>query len=183
LNEAKGTHGCYLGAGVFKPTFTVQLSHNFVGTNPYANGFTDFPELNIPSRGVLTSPITLEMKQASGSDPVPVMLSSGPGSGPFPGTPTTVKQGTVPDVFYVTGSQASTLTQRVNADGTIAAGGAVTYSFGLDATGMATSADQTTVTIKLYTYFSLTYFTTTFGAFNSEAVTQMSTYTLTLQTH
>jgi hypothetical protein len=182
LNQAKGTNPCYFGAGVTKPVFTVSIQHNFVGTVPYANGFNTFNELNIPSRGVLSTNIRLEIKQTVGSDPIPIMLSSGPGSGPFPSSPTATKQGSVPDVFYVSGDQASTLTQRINQDNTIASSGSVNYSFGVDTTAQSTSGDKSQLIIDVLTYFSFTYFTSTNGSANSEAVTQMTQYVITLQT-
>jgi hypothetical protein len=182
LNQAKGTNPCYFGAGVTKPTFTFQLSHNFVGTVPYANGFNTFNELNLPSRGVLTTNIRLEIKQTTGSDPIPIMLSSGPGSGPWPSSPTATKQGSVPDVFYVSGDQAGTLTQKINQDNTIASSGSSSFSFGIDTTAQSTSGDKSQLLIDVLTYFSFSYFSTNNGSANSEAVTQMTQYTITLQT-
>lgn len=182
LNQGSGTNACFLGSGVKLPTFTFQLSHNFVGTNPYSNGFNTFPYSNFPIRGTLTTVIRLEIKQTAGSSPVPIMLSSGPGSGPFPGTPTAIKQSTVPDVFYISGDQAATLTQKINQDGSIASPGSSTYSFGVDATAQSTSGDKSQLLIDLVTYFSLTFFTTSSGSTNTEGVTQMTQYTLTLQT-
>jgi len=182
LNQASGTNTCFLGTGVKIPTFTFTLSHNFVGTNPYSNGFNSFPYSNFPVRGQLTTVIRLEVKQTAGSDPVCVFASSGAGSGPWPGSPTATKQGSVPDVFYISGDQAATLTQKINQDGSIATSGAQSFTYSVDCTAMATSGDKSLFTMDLLTYFSLTYFTTNTGATNSEAVTQMTQYTLTLQT-
>ncbi len=182
LNQGSGTNTCFLGAGVKIPTFSFTLSHNFVGTNPFANGFNTFVYSNFPIRGTLTTVIRLEIKQTAGSDPIPIMTATGPGSGPFPGTPTATKQGTTPDVFYISGDQAGTLTQKINQDGSIASSGVGSFSFGVDATAQSTSADKSQLLIDVVTYFSLSFFTSTFGSTNGEAVTQMTQYTITLQT-
>lgn len=181
-NQAAGTNPCYLGSGVKIPTFTFTLSHNFVGTNPYSNGFNTFPYSNFPIRGTLTTVLRLELKQAAGSDPLCVMSSSGAGSGPWPGTPTATKQSSTPDVFYISGDQGTTLTQKINQDGSIASSGAQQYSFSVDCTGMSTSGDKTSFTLDLVTYFSASYFTSTNGSTNTEAVTQMTQFVVTVQT-
>jgi hypothetical protein len=178
LNQAKGTNPCYFGSGVTKPTFTFQISNNFVGTVPYATGFTPSTKVDIPGRGLLTQPVINEFKQTAGSDPIAVMTSSSI----WPTTPTATKQGTVPDVFYVSGDQSGTLGTQVTAGPVVVKIGSQTYSFAVDASVMSTSGDKTLITISLRVNFSLTYFTTTFGSFNTESTTTMTSYTLTLQT-
>jgi hypothetical protein len=180
LNQAKGTNACYFGAGITKPTFTFSITNSFVGTIPYKSGVTPSPKLDITGRGTLTEVIVLENKQVSGSDPVPLFTS-----GIFGTTITATKQGSVPDVFYTSADQSATLTNNIQSGPTVVSTGVGSYSFAIDATGMSTSGDKSSFTINLYEYFSLTYFTGpggVFNGFNSEAVTQMTQYVITLQT-
>lgn len=182
LNQAKGTNPCYLGSGVKVPTFTFKISPNFVGTNPYSYGFNTFPYSNFPIRGTLTTVLRLEVKQTAGADPLCGFSNSGSGSGPWPSLPTATKQGSTPDVFYISGDQAAGFTVKINQDGTIASAGAQTFSFATDCTAMGTSGDKTQFLLDLMTYFSFTYFTTTNGSTNTESVSQMTQFTITLQT-
>jgi hypothetical protein len=124
--------------------------------------------------------ITLENKQVAGSDPVPIFTS-----GTFGTTQTATKQGSVPDIFYVSADQSTTLTNYVQSGPVTVSTGQGAYSFAIDATGMSTSGDKSSFTINLYEYFSLTYFvgpSGVFNGFNSEAVTQMTQFVVTLQT-
>jgi hypothetical protein len=180
LNQAKGTNPCYFGAGITKPTFTFSITNGFVGTIPYKSGVVPSPKLDIAGRGTLTEVVVLENKQVAGSDPVPLFTS-----GVFGTSLAATKQGSVPDVFYVTPDQSATLTNNIQSGPTVISTGAGSFGFAIDATGMSTSGDKSSFTINLYEYFSLTFFVGpggVFNGFNSEAVTQMTQYVITLQT-
>jgi hypothetical protein len=180
LNEASGTHPCYLGTGTtnVKLSFSLQYQVSFSTTTyPYGLGFASFTPVNNPSRGTLSSGITMEEKQASGTDfSIPTMLGT-----------TFTKNGqflSSTDALYYATPSDSSITKTVASDGTVTNTGQTSQTITIDASSQAgaTSADQTTFTFKFYAYFSVSFYTAN-GAINSEAVTQAATVTLTLQTH
>lgn len=173
ISQAKGTNTCYLGASQTQANINFILTNtNTAGTIPYASGFTPTTKLDIPNRGQLTQAMTMEVKQTSGSDPVCSVTSSST----FPTSPTATKQGSVPDVFYVTGDQSASLKNQVQNGPLIVSSGQATYSFAINCASMTTSGDQTTFTLNLYVNFSLTFFTGNGASVNVEAFTNMSQY-------
>lgn len=180
LNQAAGTNTCFLGAGVKKPSFTFTISNTYtVSTFPNGAGYVSFTQTDVPANGLLTNVLSLEIKQTVGSNPIPVMLAGQ--TGPFGSSPTATKQGSVPDVFYMTGDLSDKLVKVVDASGTVQKSGVFTETFAVDATAMSTTNDAASLTFNLYIYFSITWFSTYSGTFNTEAVTQMSQFVLTLK--
>lgn len=187
LNEAKGTHSCYLGAGVFSGQISVTLQNTYsTSTYPYVAGYTDFngnqDPIEPPNIGQLSTNLQQEVKQTSGSDPIPVI--SGGGSYGFSNGPYT-KAASVPDQIYATPSLSTILTiNQQNGYTTPNPPGTVTIVFQFNAQGMSTSSDQATLTFNLYAYYSVSWVAANGGTLNTAtAVTQMSQYVLTLQTH
>lgn len=180
LNEASGTHTCYLGSGTtnVKLSFSFQWQVSYSQTSyPYGLGYSSSIPQNNPSRGTLSMGVTMEIKQASGTDfSIPTVLGT-----------TFTKNGqflSSTDALYYAVPTDSSVTKTVGPDGTVTNVGATSQSLTIDASSQAgaTSGDQTTVKVILYAYFSVNYYTAN-GSVNSEAVTQATTMTLTLQTH
>jgi hypothetical protein len=182
LNQAKGTNPCYLGSGVYKNQFSVVLTNTYSSaTYPYIAGYTDFTDPTLgKNEGIMSTNLQLEVKQTAGSHPVPAITTVGGTSGLSNG-PYTLP-GSVPDFIYATPTLSTALTVNRISGTQTPSGGVVSIQFTADASSMTTSGDKCTLTFNLYAYYSITWVSGNAGSINSEAVTQMTQFVLTLQT-
>jgi hypothetical protein len=181
VNEAKGTHSCYLGASNYQLGFTLTYQLSYVTSSfPYGAGFASFTEYDQPLKGQLTSGVTFTLS-AGGTDTGNQMCTSSGGS--FGTTPTYGASAATNKLFAYTPSDTS-MTRATDGSGNILNGmtGTVPISIILNCLPLTTSGNQQSLTFNLYVYFSLSYFTAN-GVVNNEAVTQATAYTLTLQAH
>jgi hypothetical protein len=183
LNEAVGTHVCYLGSGVYKGQLSLTMTNTYApSTYPYVAGYTDFSDPTLgKNEGTMSTNLQLEVKQTSGSHPVPTIATVGGSSG-FSNGPYTIP-GSTPDFIYATPTLSTLLTVNRISGTQTPSGGVVSIQFTFDASSMTTSGDKCTLTFNVYAYYSITWVGNNAGSVNSEAVTQMTQFQLTLQTH
>jgi hypothetical protein len=178
VNEAKGSHSCYLGASNYQLPFQLTYQLSYVTSSfPYGAGFLSFNEYDQPLKGQLSAGVTFTLAAGTGTQ---MCTSSG---GSFGTTPTYGASAATNKLFAYTPSDQS-MTRATDGSGNIINGltGTVPISVILNCLPLTTSANTNTLTFNLYVYFSLSYFTAN-GVVNNEAVTQATQYTLTLQAH
>lgn len=180
LNQAKGTNPCYFGL-TYQPTLNFALYNTLTcaANTPCGDTFNSFFPIQLQSPGsavgtLLGAVLQVEVKQTGGSDPIPTL------TGPF--SKVVQKVGSVPDVIWSTGDLTQPLTIARDQNGNLLPGFTGSYQTGfitLNSAGMTSSSDTATVTFNLYTYWSLSYWQNN-GSINSQAVTQMTQYQLTV---
>jgi hypothetical protein len=179
VNLAKGTQPCYLGSGVTKPTFVLTLTVPATATTPWGEGVVSFIEADLAYKGILSSGITMENSVSAGTVS---LLSSAFISGS--GTPFTKvynKPASTVDFLSTALPSDGTCTVAYNTGTTLVSGTSNTFSlnFQIDATGLTAGATDT-ITFNFYFWFSSSYYNAN-GIINSpEAITEASTFTLTL---
>jgi hypothetical protein len=178
------TGPCSFGTGVYINSFTMVLTNKYAsGTFPYIAGYTDFndPVLNLPSLGVLTTDLQLEVKQTAGSNPI-CTVSGGGGTYGFTNGPY-IKAASVPDVIYATPSLSTALiVNRVSGYNTISSGSVnIPFTANCQTLTAASNGDTDLFTFNVYTYYSLSWISANSGTLNTiTAQTQMTAYTITM---
>lgn len=181
LNKAQnGTNTCFFGT-TYNPTVTMTLYNTLTcsANTPCGDTFNSFTPIQLQSPGsavgtLLGAVLQVEVKQTQGNDPIPTL------AGPF--TKVVTKTGSVPDVIYSTGDLSQPLTIARDQNGNLLPGITASFTTGqftISAAGMTTQGDNALLTFNLYTYWSLSYWQNN-GSINTQAVTQMTAYTLTV---